>query len=72
MRPPDPRAPPAAIGMTLEEIAMALGVSRERVRQIEERALRRCRQWCERHGYELADLLDTGRPSERTRFRDLK
>ena len=44
-------------GKTCEEIAAALGVSKERIRQLEVRAIRKCRQWCERHGYRAEDLL---------------
>ena len=44
-------------GVTLETIAQELGVTRERVRQIEAKALQKCRLWCIRHGYRLEDLL---------------
>ena len=44
-------------GKTCEEIAAELGVSRERIRQLEFRAIRKCRAWCERHGYQPEDLL---------------
>ena len=44
-------------GCTLEEVARELGVSRERARQIEMRALRKCRRWAEKHGYLAEDLL---------------
>lgn len=44
-------------GMTLEAIARELGVTRERIRQIEVAALRKCRRWCERYGYRIEDLL---------------
>ncbi len=43
--------------MTFEECAAALGITHQRVAQIERQALRKCRAWCERHGYQLADLL---------------
>lgn len=54
-------------GASLGEVAEALGVTRQAVQQIEVRAIRKCRAWCERHGYRLEDLLDTGRPSDRRR-----
>jgi DNA-directed RNA polymerase sigma subunit (sigma70/sigma32) len=41
---------------TLEAIALELGVSKERVRQIQNRALQKCRAWCRLHGYEPRDL----------------
>ena len=43
--------------LTLEESAAALGITREAVRQIENRALGKCRAWAEAHGYRLTDLL---------------
>lgn len=46
-------------GMTLEAIAQEFGVTRERIRQIEFAALRKCRRWCARHGYRLEDILRT-------------
>ncbi len=44
-------------GVTLEEIGQILGVSIERVRQIEVAALMKCRRWANRHGYRLEDLI---------------
>ena len=44
-------------GVTLEIIAQELGVTHERVRQIETAALVKCRRWANRHGYRLGDLL---------------
>lgn len=43
-------------GATLEAVAQELGVTPERVRQLEMQALRKCRRWCERNGYRLEDL----------------
>ncbi len=43
--------------MTLEEIGQELGVTRERVRQLEARALRKAKKILERWGYTLQDLL---------------
>lgn len=43
-------------GVTLEEVGKALGVTRERARQIEHSALRKARRWCERNGYKFEDL----------------
>jgi hypothetical protein len=42
---------------TLEEVAKELGVSREQARMIEQRALRKCRAFCQAHGLRLDDLL---------------
>ena len=44
-------------GSTLEEVGKALGVTRERIRQIEFAALRKCRRWCARNGYRLEDII---------------
>ena len=42
---------------SLEEAARILGVTREAVRQIENRALGKCKTWAEAHGYRAEDLL---------------
>ena len=42
---------------THAEIAEELGVSQQRIQQIERLALRKCRRWCEKRGLCLADLL---------------
>lgn len=44
--------------MTLEEVGHALGVSRERVRQLENRALKKARAILARKGFTLQDFLD--------------
>ena len=44
---------------TLEYVAVELGISREQVRVIEQRALRKCRTYCEARGLRLDDLLVT-------------
>ena len=44
-------------GVTLEEIGQILGVSKERVRQIEVSTLVKYRRWVDRHGYRLEDLI---------------
>lgn len=44
-------------GATLEEVAAALGVTRERVRQIEEIAMRKCRREAERLGVEASAIF---------------
>ena len=43
--------------MTLEECAVYFGVTRERVRQIEAKALKKAKRILERHGYTIDDLL---------------
>jgi RNA polymerase nonessential primary-like sigma factor len=44
-------------GMTLEEVADILGVTRERVRQIEVEALTKLRAELHKRGLELKDIL---------------
>ena len=44
-------------GSTLEEVASALGVTRERVRQIEEVAMRKLRHVASERGLEVAEML---------------
>ena len=43
--------------MTLEEISIELGVTRERAHQIEQAALRKARRILESRGVKLEDLL---------------
>lgn len=43
--------------MTLEQISIELGVTRERARQIEQAALRKARRILESRGFKLEDLL---------------
>ena len=43
---------------TLEEVALELGVSLTRAKQIEESALRKVRRECQRRGLELSDFFD--------------
>lgn len=47
-------------GRELAEVAAELGVSRQRIQQIERRALRKCRTWCEQRGLDLDLLLVDG------------
>ena len=43
--------------MTLEEVSLVLGVTRERARQIEQTALRKARRILESRGFTLDDLF---------------
>ena len=43
--------------LSLEEIAQLLGVSRERVRQIEEQALRKCAKWFRARGITAGEVF---------------
>ena len=43
--------------MTLEEISLELGVTRERARQIEQTALRKARRILESRGFKLGNLF---------------
>jgi hypothetical protein len=62
---PDPQ--PVEDGCTREEVAAVLGVSIERVRQIELAALRKCRTWCRRRGWRFEDLVPAWPSSEQGR-----
>lgn len=44
-------------GSTLEEVGALLGVTRERVRQIQDKATRRLRVTCRSLGYDLQDII---------------
>ena len=50
--------------MSREQVAEALAkeegrkVSRERIRQIEQKALKKLRRWCARNGFRVEDFLD--------------
>jgi hypothetical protein len=41
----------------LKEVAGVLGVSTQAISQIEQRALAKCREWCEANGWRLEDVL---------------
>ncbi|MCF7985194.1 MAG: hypothetical protein K9L70_12385 [Thiohalocapsa sp.] len=43
--------------MTLDELAAELGMSRQAVHQIEQKALEKCRRWCRARGLRLEDVL---------------
>jgi transcriptional regulator len=48
---------PLGLNMTLEEIADMMGITRERVRQIEKKALAKMRRRLQAQGLELDDLV---------------
>ena len=54
-------------GVTLEEVGKALGVTRERARQIEQQALRKARRWCEQNGLSFEVLTSAWPRPERVR-----
>ena len=54
-------------GLTCEQIAAELGVSRVRVQQLERQALRKARRWCEAHGLAFEDLTSAWPQPERVR-----
>ncbi len=53
------KAPPRPVEpMTLEECGQVFGVTRERIRQIEAKALRKLRNRLRAQGKELSDFVD--------------
>lgn len=50
---------PMGMNMTLEEIADMMGITRERVRQIEKKALQKLRRKLNSYGLTLNDLVGT-------------
>ena len=50
------------MGMTLQEIADELGISKQMVYKIEQRALRKARDYATLHGLTLRELLDNEAP----------
>lgn len=52
---------------TLHEVATELGLTSERVRQIESRAIHKLRQALTERGYRLEDLLDLDHPRREVR-----
>jgi DNA-directed RNA polymerase sigma subunit (sigma70/sigma32) len=52
---------PAPADMTLGEVAAAMGISRQRVQQIEREALGKIRAALEARGLTLDDFVDTAR-----------
>ena len=44
-------------GATLDQVAGELGVSKERARQLEAQALKKCRRWCSARRYRMEYLL---------------
>ena len=54
---PNTRSSAAERSMTLEEIAEVFGTSRERIRQIEQRALRKIRSRLRAKGLDLREYL---------------
>ena len=52
-------------GLTCEQIAAELGVSRVRVQQLERQALRKARRWCEKNGLSFEVLTSAWPQPER-------
>ncbi len=60
---PNDRATSAQRAMTLEEIAEIFGTSRERIRQIEQSALRKLRIRLRAKGIDLKDYFENASPN---------
>jgi transcriptional regulator with XRE-family HTH domain len=60
-----PNYPKEYFSATLEDIAAELGVTRQRVAQIEQNALRKLARWCRANDVLLEDLI----PDERPRYK---
>lgn len=55
-------------GVTQEEVARALGLSKMGVQKIEQRAIRKARRWCELRGLRFEDLVPDAPPPDPDTF----